>query len=171
MMWTARTVVVLVAIGIGSAGAAWGLHALVTADGAGTDYGLDTNGNGAFEWLVVEAGVSLPQAGTWTIYADLSASSPPAGGPCGVGYGVPPPMPPIVATADATYPIAWTNERYFFPAGEQTIRMAFAGTDIAREAVDGPYAVHATLFLGDAIPYDPPQLLPEPASDSLERYY
>ena len=171
MMWTARTVVLLVALGIGSAGAAWGLHALVTANGAGTDYGLDTNGNGAFEWLVVEAGVSLPQAGTWTIYADLSASSPPAGGPCGAGYGVPPPMPPIVATADATYPIAWTNERYFFSAGEQTIRMAFAGTDIERAGVDGPYRVHATLFLGDMIMYDRAGPIPQPAGDFLEWNY
>src|SRR5207247_7127225 len=167
MMWTARTGVLLVALGIGSAGAAWGLHALVTANGAGTDFGLDTNGNGASDWLVVEAGVSLPQAGTWTIYADLSASSPPAGGPCAVGYRVPPPMPPIVATADVMYPIAWTNERYFFPAGEQTVRLAFPGTDIARAAVDGPYAVHATLFLGHVIPYDPPRLLPVRASDFL----
>ncbi|HYV09200.1 MAG TPA: hypothetical protein VEL81_06475, partial [Thermoplasmata archaeon] len=171
MMWTARTVVLVVALGIGSAGAAWGLHALVTANGAGTDYGLDTNGNGTFEWLVVEAGVSLPQAGTWTIYADLAASSPPAGGPCAVGYRAPAPMPPIVATTDPTYPIAWTNERYFFSAGEQMVRMAFAGTDIARAGVDGPYRVHATLFLGDVIVYDASRPVPEPAGDFLEWNY
>ncbi|HYS71873.1 MAG TPA: hypothetical protein VEM95_05575 [Thermoplasmata archaeon] len=171
MTWTARTVVLVVALAIGSAGAAWGLHALVTASGSGTDYGLDTNGNGAFEWLVVEAGLSLPQAGTWTIYADLSAPSPPAGGPCSVGYRVPPPMPPIVATDGLRYPIAWTNERYFFPAGEQTIRMAFAGTDIARAAVDGPYSVHATLFLGDVIMYGVARPLLQPTSDFIEWNY
>src|SRR6266571_339484 len=171
MTWTARTVVLVVALAIGSAGAAWGLHALVTASGSGTDYGLDTNGNGAFEWLVVEAGLSLPQAGTWTIYADLSAPSPPAGGPCSVGYRVPPPMPPIVATDGLRYPIAWTNERYFFPAGEQTIRMAFAGTDIARAGVDGPYSVHATLFLGDVIMYGVARPLLQPTSDFIEWNY
>ncbi|HEX9340747.1 MAG TPA: hypothetical protein VF992_06195 [Thermoplasmata archaeon] len=171
MRWTARTVVLVVTLGLGSVGAAWGFHALLPADGAGGDYGLDTNGNGVFEWLVVEADVSLPQAGTWTMYADLSASSPPVDGPCAAGYRIPPPMPPIVATSDAVYPIAWTNERYFFPSGEQTIRMAFVGTDIARAGVDGPYEVHATLFLGDVIVYDAARLLSEPAGDFLEWNY
>src|SRR2546425_4946956 len=95
MMWTARTVVLLVALGIGSAGAAWGLHAFVTANGAGTDYGLDTNGNGTFEWLVVEAGVSLPQAGPRRNYADPSAPRPPPGRPRRGRVRGAPPHPPL----------------------------------------------------------------------------
>src|SRR5256712_12883367 len=97
MMWTARTVVLLVALGIGSAGAAWGLHAFVTANGAGTDYGLDTNGNGAFEWLVVEAGVSPPPGGQKAGSAGPSGPRPPPGGAGGGRGGRAPPPPPAGA--------------------------------------------------------------------------
>src|SRR5207244_9993162 len=121
-------------------------HALIaSAGGAGSDYGLDTNGNGKFEWLVVEAQVSLPAAGTWEIYADLSTEKAPATGACGIGVTRPLPM---MQTSTVYGPIAWTNERYFFPAGSQTVRMSFDGTEIARAGGDGSYAVHARLALG-----------------------
>src|SRR5438094_10629512 len=78
-------------------GAVWGVHALIaSAGGAGSDYGLDTNGNGKFEWLVVEAQVSLPKAGTWDVSAELSGSSPPATGMCG---GVPRAVPMMAPRA------------------------------------------------------------------------
>src|SRR5438132_926244 len=77
---------------LATGGAAWGVHALMSAAGdLGTDYGLDTNANAHFDWLVVEAQISLPQAGTWDISADLSNSSPPPSGAC--GYGAPTPVP------------------------------------------------------------------------------
>ena len=168
MIWTARTAALLVTLALGSVGAAWGIHALVTAGDSGTDYGLDTNGNGAYDWLVVEADVTLPSAGTWTIYADLSTVSPPAGGVCGYGYRSPPPM----LEASASYgPISWTNERYFFPSGPQTIRMAFVGTDINRAGVDGPYLVHATLYLGDVIMYGGTRPIRDGGQDFLEWNY
>src|SRR5205807_4977490 len=56
------------------------------------------------------------------------------------------------ASAPSEYPIAYAYERYFFPSGAQTVRMAFGGTDIARTAIDGPYRVHARLSLG-GLPY------------------
>src|SRR2546429_4808619 len=150
MILTTRTIGLLVTMAVVTGGAAWGVHALIaSAGGAGSDYGLDTNGNGKFEWLVVEAQVSLPAAGTWEIYADLSTEKAPATGACGIG--VPRPLP-VMQTSTVYGPIAWTNERYFFPAGSQTVRMSFDGTEIARAAVDGPYAVHARLSLGD-VPY------------------
>ena len=154
-MLTGRTIALLVTMALAAGGAAWGVHALMSAAGdVGTDYGLDTNGNGTFDWLVVEAQVSLPQAGTWEISADLSSSNPPPSGSC--GYGALPPVPILAGgtlspTPDA-YPIAYVYERYFFTDGTQTIRMAFPGTDIARGGADGPYRVHARVSIG-GLPY------------------
>ena len=154
MMLTGRTIVLLVTMALATGGAAFGLHALMGAAGdVGTDYGLDTNGNGAFDWLVVEAQVALPQAGTWDISADLSSPSPPPSGSC--GFGAPPPvgiLAPGASPIPSAYPIAYVYERYFFTDGTQTVRMAFAGTDIARSGIDGPYRVHARLSIG-GLPY------------------
>src|SRR2546425_402095 len=154
-MLTGRTIVLFITVAIATGGAAWGVHALMSAAGdAGTDYGLDTNANAHFDWLVVEAQISLPQAGTWDISADLSSSSPPPSGAC--GYGAPTPVPILgggtLSPTPNSYSIAYVYERYFFPDGTQTVRMAFSGTDIARSGVDGPYRVHARLSIG-GIPY------------------
>src|SRR3989454_997973 len=150
MILTTRTIGLLVTMALVTGGAAWGVHALIaSAGGGGSDEGLDTNGNGKFEWLVVEAQVSLPSAGTWDVYADLSTDRAPATGACGLG--VYPPVP-LMQLSTVYGPIAWTNERYFFPAGFQTRPMSLGGTEIARAAVDGPYRVHARLSLG-AVPY------------------
>lgn len=146
MIFTGRMAAVLVTMALATGGAAWGVHALLTPTGdAGTDYGLDTNANGKFDFLVVEAQISIPQAGTWDVYADLSTSSAPTGGNCGFGTPVPFPM---MSTRAVSTSIAYSYERYFFLSGTQTVRMAFQGTDIARGGVDGPYAVHARLSLG-----------------------
>ena len=154
MMLTGRTIVLLVTMALATGGAAFGLYALIGAAGdVGTDYGLDTNGNGTFDWLVVEAQVALPQAGTWDISADLSSPNPPPSGSC--GYGAPPPvgiLAPGTSPIPYAYPIAYVYERYFFTDGTQTVRMAFVGTDIARSGVDGPYHVHARLSIG-GLPY------------------
>ena len=159
MILTTKTIGLLLTIALATGGAAWGVHALMApASGTGTDYGLDTNGNGRFDWLVVEADLSFPEAGTWDVSADLSTSAPPVTGPCG-SNGVPVPM---LRVSDVYGPIAWVYERYFFPAGPQTVRMAFAGTDIARAGADGPYLIHAHLSIG-GYPY-PVMGRPEPIS-------
>src|SRR5207244_3417476 len=107
-MLTGRTIVLFITMALATGGAAWGVHSLMTAAGdAGTDYGLDTNANAHFDWLVVEAQVSLPQAGTWDISADLSSSNPPPSGSC--GYGAPPPvgiLAPGTSPIHYAYPIA-----------------------------------------------------------------
>src|SRR2546422_3776866 len=91
-MLTSRTIVLFITMALATGGAAWGVHSLMTAAGdAGTHYGLDTNANAHFDWLVDEAQASLPQAGTWDISADLSSSNPPPNGAC--GNGAPPPGP------------------------------------------------------------------------------
>jgi len=159
MILTTKTIGLLLTIALATGGAAWSVHALMApSSGTGTDYGLDTNGNGRFDWLVVEADLSFPEAGTWDVSADLSTSTHPVAGPCG-NSGVPVPM---LRVSDVYGPIAWVYERYFFPAGPQTVRMAFAGTDIARAGVDGPYRVHAQLSIG-GYPY-PVMGRPEPIS-------
>src|SRR5881296_3444055 len=149
-MLTGRTIALLVTMALAAGVAAWGVHALMSAAGdVGTDYGLDTNGNGTFDWLVVEAQVALPQAGTWDISADLSSPNPPPSGSC--GYGAPPPvgiLAPGTSPIPYAYPIAYVYERYFFTDGTHTVRMACAGTDIARSGIDGPYRVHARLSIG-----------------------
>src|SRR2546430_10026635 len=155
MMLTGRTIVSLVTMALATGGAAFGLHALMGAAGdVGTDYGLDTNGNGTFDWLVVEAQGAIPQAGTWDISADLSSPNPPPSGSC--GYSAPLPMADLpggsLSPIPSAYPIAWVYERYFFTDGTQTVRMAFAGTDIARSGIDRPYRVHARLSIG-GLPY------------------
>src|SRR5438093_4856081 len=114
-MLTGRTIALLVTMALAAGGAAWGVHALMSASGdVGTDYGLDTNGNGSFDWLVVEAQVALPQAGTWDISADLSSPNPPPNGAC--GYGAPPPagIPAAGALSPApdADPIAYVYEHY-----------------------------------------------------------
>ncbi len=166
MLLTGRTIVMLMTLAIASGGAVWGVHSIISPTGTGSDYGLDTNGNGKFDFLVVEAQVSLPEAGTWDVYADLSSKSPPATGACGfIGRG--PPVP-ILEASDVFGPIAWTYERYFFPSGPQTVRMAFPGTDIARSGVDGPYTVHARLSLGGIVYGGPPMGRPEPVDGVIE---
>src|SRR5436189_5716800 len=116
-MLTGRTIVLLVTMALATGGAAFGLHALTGAAGdVGTDYGLDTNANAHFDWLVVEAQVSLPQAGTWDLSADLSSSNPPPNGAC--GYGAPAPVPILaggtLAPTPSAYPIAYVYERSLF---------------------------------------------------------
>ena len=152
-----RTLAVLLTIALASSGTVLGIHAILSGSaGGGSEYGLDTNGNGKFDWLVLNADVSLPSAGTWMIYATLSSSTPPTGGPCNSWM-----QPrPLMGAADATlapaptsWPIAWAYESYFFESGAQTVRVAFNGTEIYRAGVDGPYAVELTMSLGSPIIY------------------
>jgi len=158
MILTTRAIALVLSLAFASGGAALSLVSLTTpADGVGSDRGLDTNGNGAFDWLVLEASVDLPTTDYWNVQAMLSSTSPPKGGVC--GQAVPPPVPiletglPYGSLLPPEYPIAWAGERYFFLAGAQTVRIAFRGTDIFRAGIDGPYLVRATLIGGDGIVY------------------
>lgn len=160
MLLTGRMIAALVTVALASGGAAWGVHTMISPSGSGSDFGLDTNGNGKFDFLVVEASVVLPDAGTWDVSASLSAKSAPSAGTCGFGGRGPPMI--LLPEVDAPYPIAWTYERYFFPAGAQTVRMAFPGTDIARAGIDGPFVVQARLSLGGIVLGEPRMNMPEP---------
>src|SRR5437773_11304760 len=79
MISKSRTIGLLLTMAMLTGGAVWGVHALIaSAGGAGSDYGLDTNGNGKLERLVVEAQVFLPKAGPWGVCCPPSGSCPPA---------------------------------------------------------------------------------------------
>src|SRR5207237_10836774 len=73
MILTTRTIGLLVTMAVVTGGAAWGVHALIaSAADAGSDYGLDTNGNGKFESVGVEAQASLPYPGRCEIGVALA---------------------------------------------------------------------------------------------------
>ncbi len=147
-----RTLAILLTIAVASSGTVLGIHAILSGSAeGGSDYGLDTNGNGKFEWLVVNADVNVPSAGTWWINAMLSSSTPPASGPCG-SWIQPLPMMGLATVTPVpsatSWPIAWAYESYFFESGAQVVRVAFNGTEISRAGVDGPYTVDLTMSLG-----------------------
>lgn len=151
-----RTLVLVVSAALASGGAALAVGLIGTpgGTGAGADFGLDTNGNGKYDWLVVEASVHLPESGVWDIGGTLSANTSPTGGSCSVGFERPFPV------TQAAQPIAYVYERYFFDAGDQTVRLAFTGTEIFRAGADGPYDVGATFSLNGGIVYYDVGILP-----------
>ncbi|OGS63531.1 MAG: hypothetical protein A3K59_06275 [Euryarchaeota archaeon RBG_19FT_COMBO_69_17] len=163
MFLTLRTIVLLLSLSLATGGAAFTVFSAFDPapfeGDPGTDYGLDTDGDGAYDWLVVEADVTLPDAGNWDISASLLSSTPPATGDCLGPY----PIPVRYETIWPEYVLASAYERYFFPAGAQTVRFAFLGTDIHRSGVDGPYLVRAVLYNGDVPRFlDPGLIMPEP---------
>src|SRR5207247_9395739 len=84
MILTTRTIGLLVTMAVVTGGAAWGVHGLIApAGGAGSDYGLDTNGNGECEGAVGEGPVARPNAGTGG--ADAGPATHTATGRGGVG--------------------------------------------------------------------------------------
>lgn len=175
MIVSAKTVVVFLSLAFATGGTALSvLTSEPSGDGVGADAGLDDDGDGFYDWLVVEAAVTFPKSGDWQFSASLSADEPPAQGACEVQGPRPIPLETLTTPLPPEYPIAWTYGRYFFPAGTQTVRMAFAGTDINRAGVDGPYAVRATFTLGDFVAYgrlEPQSPLPWPAEPPLEWSY
>jgi hypothetical protein len=144
MIDTARALVLVLAAALASGGTVLtiGLLGPAADGGVGSDFGLDTDGNGKFEWLVVDASVTLPETGLWDVSASLFGSTSPTWGTCVYG-GI-----RLADGSPAPWPITSVYERYFFEAGAQSVRLAFTGTDIERAGVDGPYTVQASLYQG-----------------------
>ncbi|MGQ0796798.1 MAG: hypothetical protein ACT4OI_02870 [Methanobacteriota archaeon] len=180
MLDTARTTVLLISVAILSGGAALtvGLFTAPGPAGDGSDMGLDTNGNGRYEWLLVTASVDLPEAGLWDVSATLLSPTMPTGGPCATAsYPRPEPLLPwpgigtFETPPEPAWPIAYVYERYFFEPGSQSVRLAFAGTDIFRAGVDGSFRVEATLSLGGGVVYYDNGILPGPLPPSVSWSY
>lgn len=139
----------------------------------GSDYGLDTDGDGAFDWLVVKMDLRVDETNYYNVWATLGTGTP-YGRACG-GYGVPMPLrengtlppngSPWGVEEDPVYPISWATVREFLEAGEYEIALAFKGTDLGFADVDGPYLVQAQVYAdgqwGD--PYMRGSPLPGPA--------
>jgi len=136
-----------------------GALVVFTGGADGSDHGLDTDGDGLYDWLVVEMPLAADAANYYNVYAILGTRTP-FGGGC-LGGGMPGPLPlgppvPILGgnpgiaypetNPDVVYPISWAMVRAFYEKGDHTVSLAFRGTDIGYAGVDGPYEVRAIVF-------------------------
>jgi len=87
------------------------------------DYGLDLDGDGYFDQLVIELEVNAAQAGTYWLEADL---------------GVDRQVPALVWTGGL---VAAAVVRADLAEGTHTIQLAFDGLQISASKVDGPYVL------------------------------
>jgi hypothetical protein len=85
-----------------------------------SDYGLDTDNDNLYNYLIVEANVSVTTAGWFNIYGDLYDN---------LGHWI------ISASADN-----------YLDVGIQTIDLRFSGDKINRAGWDGPYRVYLSLY-------------------------
>jgi hypothetical protein len=148
--------VVIVTVSLASLFSGGALVALTGAPGpgGGSDYGLDSDGDGRFDWLIVKMDLSVETANWYNVWATLGTDKP-FGRGCGFG-GVPMPLGstpyPGGLIRDGTttiepqeYPISWASVRQFFEAGNHQVSLAFKGTDLGFAGVDGPYTVRAQM--------------------------
>jgi hypothetical protein len=125
--------------------------------GGGADYGLDTDGDGAYDWLVVRMSLSVDAADWYNVWATLGTDTA-YGRECSFG-GVPMLGEPGIreggrpngkhdgTSSDAmVYGISWASARQFLEPGDHDISLAFKGTEIGYAAVDGPYTVQAQVY-------------------------
>ena len=145
--------IVIVTVSLASLLSGGALVALTGAPGpgGGSDYGLDVDGDGAFDWLVVKMDLSVDAPNWYNVWATLGTDTPYGRG-CGFG-GVPMLPGPYAYPSDVgrggvmedwqAYPISWASVRQFFEAGDHEVSLAFKGTEIGYAGVDGPYTVQA----------------------------
>ncbi|MBU1261388.1 T9SS type A sorting domain-containing protein [bacterium] len=81
--------------------------------GTYTDYGIDTNNNGLYDWLVIEPEVLIPEDGCYQISSNLYDQ-----------YG---------------QSFAWSCNGMEFSQGTHTLQINFSGRDIYSSRIDGPY--------------------------------
>jgi len=99
----------------------------------GTDYGLDTNGNGLFDYLVVKMSYTPDQAGYYMVAAVLLGTSDPSQD-CFGGLAV-------GGLRISGYPISVAYVQVFLEKSDNEIKLAFTGKDIYRSEIDGPFTV------------------------------
>jgi hypothetical protein len=87
-----------------------------TFTGAVTDHGLDTNGDGLFDQLVVDIGLTLEASGTYRVQGTLEM---PDGGS-------------VIEQVRVEQPM---------DAGQQSVSLAFSGSQLFDQRLDGPYVV------------------------------
>jgi hypothetical protein len=117
--------------------------------GTNSDQGLDTNGNGLYDYLRVTSEVQVNQAGGYMVSAMLTKTADPGQDPGGIWRETPP-----------TYPGPnWLYTSYYtqvdLSEGLQTINFDFTGGDIRASEVDGPYDVFLSVYyIGDMYRYN-----------------
>ncbi|MFQ6106496.1 MAG: hypothetical protein ACE5QF_02755, partial [Thermoplasmata archaeon] len=87
------------------------------------DYGLDTNSNGLYDYLVIMVNITVHKSNTYTLKGNLYDQS-------GTNW----------ITDD-------TNET-LFPAGDITVRLDMLGFRIRQKKIDGPYRVELQIVSG-----------------------
>jgi hypothetical protein len=85
------------------------------------EYGVDSNGNGQYDQLVLELEVTVTQPGDYWLLGQLSASQ----------------MEPALQGTGGVIAEAWVHP--YLAEGSQTVRLVFGGQDISLKRVDGPY--------------------------------
>ncbi|NJD54460.1 MAG: carboxypeptidase regulatory-like domain-containing protein [Candidatus Methanoperedens sp.] len=92
-----------------------------TITGNYSDMGVDTDGDGLYEFLTISAEINVTEGGTFSIFSTLSDQN--------------------------GNEIIWLNEPFILTAGNQTINLNFSGLEIRQNGVDGPY--NLSLLLDD----------------------
>ena len=87
------------------------------------DRGVVVQGNGLYDWLAIDVGLSVSEASTYTVSAELYAGE--------------------------TF-IAQARTRLYLTPGEKTAVLQFHGDKIRQTALDGPYQVRHLLLLDEA---------------------
>ena len=183
MLGMSKLVIAVVTASMLSGGALVVLTA--SSGGAGNDYGLDTDGNGLFDWLVVKMPFTAEEANYYSVIALLGTEQPwgrgcfsmwTMPGPLPQDPNVPPPVPGIREgepyPGPVMYPISFAIVREFLEPGDHTFLLSFKGTDIGYAGVDGPYEVQAYVFADGGTP-DPrmgPGIFPYPGDWTTWEY-
>jgi TolB protein len=88
-----------------------------------TSQGVDQNNNNLYEWLEVTVGLTVTEATTYTLAAELYAGN------------------------DF---VAHTNKSVYLTAGSRTVALRFDGDTIYRRGLNGPYSVRTILLLNES---------------------
>ena len=108
MLGLAKLVIVVLTASLVSGGALVALQGAAGPTG-GSDYGLDTNGNGAYDWLVVRMTLTVSEANYYNVWANLGTREP-FGRSC---YGVGP--LPMNLTVDVRGGYPYPTEDPIYP--------------------------------------------------------
>lgn len=100
------------------------------------EYGVDTNGNGQYDQLVLEVEVTAAQAGHYWLRGELSATHA---------------DPSLIATGGV---LAEALTDLDLVAGTQIVKLVFDGIELGTKKVDGPYNLNG-LWITDVADPDP----------------
>ena len=120
---------------VGSASALLGV-ALTNGGGddlVWTDYGLDTNGNGLFDFLVVKVSYASGDSGYYMVAAAIIGDSGPSKD-CLGGFD-------FGGTKLSGLPVSFAYVQVFLEQGDNEVKLAFPGKDIYHGEINGPYTV------------------------------